>query len=277
MPRHRTRCGSQLYRILLRPLREPVWFQRNPRSRLGVPLRAFVKSRRLNGHRDAPHSLDSIVIPNSVLESNSLSAIRRAAADCKNCPLWKSGTQTVFGEGKSSSAFVIVGEQPGDQEDLSGRPFVGPAGKLLDRALEDAGIARNDTYVTNAVKHFKWEPRGKRRIHKKPSPREIAACRPWLEAELRIIQPKTVVCLGATATLAILGPKVRVLRDRGRVFSSAMAKRVFVTIHPSLLLRLTDRDDAKREYDLFVRDLRAAADDENASLATRITKPHPLL
>jgi DNA polymerase len=153
----------------------------------------------------------------------------------------------------------MVGEQPGDQEDLSGKPFVGPAGKLLDRALEDAGIARSDTYVTNAVKHFKWEPRGKRRAHKKPSPREIAACRPWLEAELRIIRPKTVVCLGATATVAILGPKVRVLRDRGRVFSSPMAARVFVTIHPSLLLRLTDRSDAEREYDLFVRDLRAAA------------------
>ena len=199
------------------------------------------------------------MIPNSVLESNSLSAIRRAAAACKNCPLWKSGTQTVFGEGKTSSRIVIVGEQPGDQEDLSGRPFVGPAGKLLDRALEDAGIARDDTYVTNAVKHFKWEPRGKRRIHKKPSAREIAACRPWLEAELRIIRPKIVVCLGATATIAILGPRVRVLKDRGRVFSSAMAKRVLVTIHPSLLLRLTDRDDAKREYDQFVRDLRVAA------------------
>ena len=154
---------------------------------------------------------------------------------------------------------MIVGEQPGDQEDLSGRPFVGPAGKLLDRALEDAGIARSGTYVTNAVKHFKWEPRGKRRIHKKPSPREIAACRPWLQAELRIIRPKTVVCLGASATAAILGPKVRVLRDRGRVFSSAMAARVFVTIHPSLLLRLTDRSEAEREYDLFVRDLRVAA------------------
>jgi uracil-DNA glycosylase family protein len=199
------------------------------------------------------------MIPNSVLESTSLATIRQAAADCKNCPLWKSGTQTVFGEGKRSSPIMIVGEQPGDQEDLSGRPFVGPAGKLLDRALEEAGIARSDTYVTNAVKHFKLEPRGKRRIHKKPSPREIAACRPWLEAELRIVQPKTVVCLGATATVALLGPKVRVLRDRGRLFSSSMASRVFVTIHPSLLLRLTDRDDAKREYDLFVRDLRVAA------------------
>jgi uracil-DNA glycosylase len=199
------------------------------------------------------------MIPNSVLESTSLSTIRQAAADCKNCPLWKSGTQTVFGEGKRSSTIMMVGEQPGDQEDLSGRPFVGPAGKLLDRALEEAGIARSDTYVTNAVKHFKWEPRGKRRIHKKPSAREIAACRPWLEAELRIVQPKTVVCLGATATVALLGQKVRVLRDRGRVFSTPMAPRVFVTIHPSLLLRLTDRDDAKREYDLFVRDLRLAA------------------
>ena len=199
------------------------------------------------------------MIPDSVLESTSLSAIRRAAANCKNCPLWKSGTQTVFGEGKSSSAIVIVGEQPGDQEDLSGRPFVGPAGKILDRALKEAGIARSNTYMTNAVKHFKWEPRGKRRIHKKPSPREIAACRPWLEAELRIIRPKTVVCLGATATLALLGPKVRVLRDRGRAFSSPMAAKVFVTIHPSLLLRLTDRSEAEREYKLFVRDLRTAA------------------
>ena len=199
------------------------------------------------------------MISNSVLESNSFSKIRRAAADCKNCPLWKSGTQTVFGEGKPSSTIMFVGEQPGDQEDLTGRPFVGPAGKLLDRALEDAGIPRSGTYVTNAVKHFKWEPRGKRRIHKKPSPREIAACRPWLQAELRIVQPRTVVCLGATATAAILGPKVRVLKNRGRFFSSPMAARVFVTIHPSLLLRLTDRDDAEREYDLFVRDLRAAA------------------
>ena len=190
-------------------------------------------------------------------------------------PSLEGGTQTVFGEGKSSSTIVIVGEQPGDQEDLSGRPFVGPAGKLLDRALEDAGIARTDTYVTNAVKHFKWEPRGKRRIHKKPSPREIAACRPWLQAELRIIRPKTVVCLGATATAAILGPTVRVLRDRGRVFSSAMATRVFVTIHPSLLLRLTDRSDAKREYDLFVRDLRVAATGGGAEDEEKRDDIHP--
>jgi uracil-DNA glycosylase len=205
------------------------------------------------------------MISESVFESNNLSVVRRAARECKNCPLWKTGTQTVFGEGRPSATIMFVGEQPGDQEDLTGKPFVGPAGKLLDRALLDAGIPRSDTYVTNAVKHFKWEPRGKRRIHKKPSPREIAACRPWLQAELRIVRPETVICLGATATAAILGPKVRVMRDRGRIFSSTMAERVFVTIHPSLLLRLTDRDDAKREYDLFVRDLRAAASGRGAA------------
>ena len=164
------------------------------------------------------------MISDAVFESNNLSEVRRAARECKNCPLWKTGTQTVFGEGRTSATIMLVGEQPGDQEDLTGKPFVGPAGKLLDRALIDAGIPRSDTYVTNAVKHFKWEPRGKRRIHKKPSPREIAACRPWLQAELRIVRPKTVVCLGATATAAILGPKVRVMRDRGRIFSSTVQK-----------------------------------------------------
>jgi uracil-DNA glycosylase len=196
-----------------------------------------------------------------VSRSDDLSAAKRAASTCKNCPLWRNATQTVFGEGKAPSAMMIVGEQPGDQEDRTGQPFVGPAGKLLDRALEDAGITRRDTYVTNAVKHFKWEPRGKRRLHKKPSPREIAACRPWLEAELQNVRPRTVICLGATAAAAILGPTVRVLRDRGRVLSSTLADRVFVTIHPSLLLRLTDRDDANEQYRLFVRDLRAAGKD----------------
>lgn len=192
-------------------------------------------------------------------QGGNLSEIREAARTCKNCPLWKNATQTVFGEGSPSSGIMIVGEQPGDQEDQTGRPFVGPAGKILDRALRDAGIARKDTYVTNAVKHFKWEPRGKRRLHKKPSPREIAACRPWLQAELRIVRPKTVVCLGATAAAAILGPSVRVLRDRGRSFSSSLAEKVFVTIHPSLLLRRADRDDAKEQYRLFVHDLRVAS------------------
>ncbi len=196
-----------------------------------------------------------------VSRSDDLSATKSAASACKNCPLWKNATQIVFGEGKASSAMMIVGEQPGDQEDRTGRPFVGPAGKLLDRALKDAGIDRRDTYVTNAVKHFKWEPRGKRRLHKKPSPREIAACRPWLEAELQIVCPRTVVCLGATAAAAILGPKVRVMRDRGRALSSALADRVFVTIHPSLLLRLTNKDDAKDQYRVFVHDLHVAGKD----------------
>jgi uracil-DNA glycosylase len=193
--------------------------------------------------------------------SDDLARAKRAASKCKSCPLWRNATQTVFGEGKASSAMMIVGEQPGDQEDRTGQPFVGPAGKLLDRALKDAGIARGDTYVTNAVKHFKWEPRGKRRLHKKPSPREIAACRPWLEAELQSVRPRTVICLGATAAAAILGPKVRVMRDRGRVLSSTLAHRVFVTVHPSLLLRLADRDDADEQYRLFVHDLHAAGKD----------------
>ena len=153
---------------------------------------------------------------------------------------------------------MLVGEQPGDQEDRRGRPFVGPAGKLLDRALEEAGLARRGIYLTNAVKHFKWEPQGKRRLHKKPSPREIAACRLWLEKELQAVRPEAVLCLGATAAVAVLGPKIRVTRDRGREFTSPLAGKVYVTVHPSLLLRLADRSDAEEQYRLFLRDLRAA-------------------
>jgi uracil-DNA glycosylase len=193
-----------------------------------------------------------------VPSSGSLSQVKKAARGCRNCPLWQNATQTVFGEGKARAKILIIGEQPGDREDRVGRPFVGPAGKLLDRALEDAGIARADMYVTNAVKHFKWEPVGKRRLHKKPSPREIAACRPWLEAEIRLVRPTTIICLGATAAAAVMGPKVRVLRDRGHALSSALAQNVFVTVHPSLLLRVSDRNDAAEQYELFVRDLRAA-------------------
>lgn len=190
--------------------------------------------------------------------STDLDTVRKRARSCKACPLWKNATQTVFGEGKSSAKIFLIGEQPGDQEDKEGHPFVGPAGRLLDRALAEAGIDRDTCYVTNAVKHFKWEPRGKRRIHKKPSPREVAACRPWLEAELRLIHPAVVVCLGATAAAAILGPKVRILRDRGRTFSSALAGTVLVTIHPSMLLRIPDREAADAEYQRFVDDLRSA-------------------
>jgi DNA polymerase len=153
---------------------------------------------------------------------------------------------------------MLVGEQPGDQEDLAGKPFVGPAGKLLDRALEDAGIDRTQVYVTNTVKHFKWEPGGKRRIHQKPNSREIAACRPWLEAELRIVRPKLLVCLGATAAQAIFGPSFRVTRDRGKVLASLFASKVVATVHPSSLLRQPDEESRAREYKQFVADLRVA-------------------
>ncbi len=155
---------------------------------------------------------------------------------------------------------MLVGEQPGDYEDVAGRPFVGPAGKIMDRALEEAGIDRSKVYVTNAVKHFKWEPRGKRRIHQKPNSREIAACRPWLEAELRLVKPKLLVCLGATAAQAIFGPSFRVTRERGKVLSSKLAPRVLATVHPSSLLRQPDEESREREYKRFVADLHAAVE-----------------
>ena len=153
---------------------------------------------------------------------------------------------------------MLVGEQPGDSEDVAGKPFVGPAGKIMDRALEEAGIDRKEVYVTNVVKHFKWEPRGKRRIHQKPNSREVAACRPWLEAELRIVKPKLVVAMGATAAQTIFGPSFRVTRERGKVLSSKLAPRVLATVHPSSLLRQPDEASREREYKLFVADLRAA-------------------
>ena len=153
---------------------------------------------------------------------------------------------------------MLLGEQPGDQEDIAGKPFVGPAGKILDRALEEAGIDRKEVYVTNTVKHFKWDPRGKRRIHKKPNSREIAACRPWLEAELRLVRPKLLVCLGATAAQSIFGPSFRVTRERGKILESELAPKVLATVHPSSLLRQPDEESRQREYALFVADLRAA-------------------
>ena len=161
--------------------------------------------------------------PAPVPATENWEEVREAAARCQACPLWKKGTQTVFGEGSHRAKMVLLGEQPGDQEDVAGRPFVGPAGKLLDRALEEAGIDRSTVYVTNTVKHFKWEPRGKRRLHQKPNAREIAACRPWLEAELRIVKPRILVCLGATAAQAIFGPKFRVTQQRGVLLESPFA------------------------------------------------------
>jgi uracil-DNA glycosylase len=189
----------------------------------------------------------------------SLDAVRGAAAHCTACHLYKRGTQTVFGEGPKRATMMLVGEQPGDYEDVAGKPFVGPAGKIMDRALEEAGIDRSQIYVTNAVKHFKWEPRGKRRIHQKPNSREIAACRPWLETELRLVRPNLVVAMGATAAQAIFGSGFRVTRERGKVLSSKLAPRVLATVHPSSLLRQPDEESREREYKLFVADLRAAS------------------
>ena len=191
-------------------------------------------------------------------DTSSLAAVREAADHCTACYLYKRGTQTVFGEGPKRAAMMLVGEQPGDYEDVAGKPFVGPAGKIMDRALEDAGIDRSEVYVTNTVKHFKWEPRGKRRIHQKPNSREIAACRPWLEAELRIVEPNLVVAMGATAAQAIFGPGFRVTRERGKALSSKLAPRVLATVHPSSLLRQPDEESREREYKRFVLDLRAA-------------------
>jgi DNA polymerase len=191
-------------------------------------------------------------------DTTSWSAMREAAKDCEACHLYKRATQTVFGEGPKDAPMMLVGEQPGDYEDVAGKPFVGPAGKIMDRALEEAGIDRSQVYVTNAVKHFKWEPRGKRRIHQKPNSREIAACRPWLKAELRLVKPKLLVCLGATAAQAIFGPSFRVTREQGKVLSSKFAPRVLATVHPSSLLRQPDEESRQREYKRFVSDLRAA-------------------
>jgi uracil-DNA glycosylase family protein len=196
--------------------------------------------------------------PAPVPETSSLITLEKAARTCTACHLYKLATQTVFGEGSKGAKLMLLGEQPGDQEDLAGKPFVGPAGKILDRALEEAGINRAEVFLTNTVKHFKWEPRGKRRIHKKPNSREIAACRPWLEAELRVVNPGLLVCLGATAAQAIFGPAFRVTRDRGKILKSEVAPRVLATVHPSSLLRQPDEESREREYKLFVADLRAA-------------------
>ena len=223
--------------------------------------------------QEAPHRVDKMLTdsgrklaqddgqtwrPAPVPETMSLEEIADAAQKCTACPLYRMATQTVFGEGPKRAAMMMIGEQPGDAEDLAGKPFVGPAGKMLDRALADVGIDRQQVYVTNTVKHFKWEPRGKRRIHQKPSPRDVAACRPWMEAELRLVAPKVLVCLGSTAAQAIFGTSFRVTRQRGRVLQSQFASNTVVTVHPSSLLRQPDEETQEREYALFVNDLRVA-------------------
>lgn len=189
-------------------------------------------------------------------DRKSLKAFREAAADCQACDLWKRGTQTVFGEGARRAEIIFVGEQPGNEEDLSGKPFVGPAGRLLDEALIEAGIDRTQTYVTNVVKHFKWEPRGKRRIHKKPNAGEIAACRPWLEAEIALIKPKVIVCLGATAAQTLLGSKFKVSKQRGQFIESTLAPYILATVHPSSILRAPDDEIRHLEKRRFIDDLK---------------------
>ena len=195
-----------------------------------------------------------------VPDERSLSALGKAAAGCRACDLAEKGTQTVFGEGSEHAEIMLVGEQPGDQEDRQGRPFVGPAGRLLDEALEEAGIDRSQVYVTNVVKHFNWVAKGKRRIHKKPNAAEMAACRPWLEAELETVRPRLLVCLGATAAQALLGRDFRVSRDRGKLVESSLAPLVTATVHPSSILRAADDESRRVEMKRFVEDLRHAAE-----------------
>ncbi|HTU26358.1 MAG TPA: UdgX family uracil-DNA binding protein [Pirellulales bacterium] len=195
-----------------------------------------------------------------VPETHSLSKLRAAAAACEGCELFRRATQTVFGEGPAHASLMLVGETPGDQEDLSGHPFVGAAGRLLDELLAAAGIDRAETYVTNVVKHFKWEPRGKRRLHAKPSSREIAACRPWLDAELATVEPALIVCLGATAARALLGSGFRVTRERGKVLESERGEKILATYHPSAVLRTPDEARRHAMRDEMLADLHVAAE-----------------
>jgi DNA polymerase len=191
--------------------------------------------------------------------TGSPAKLAAAAAGCRACDLWRTGTQTVFGEGSKDAEVMMVGEQPGDREDLEGRPFVGPAGRVLDRGLDQVGIDRDLVYVTNVVKHFKWRPRGKRRIHQKPNLEEIAACRPWLDSELAAVKPRVLVCLGATAAQALLGRQFRVTRERGRFVESSLAPRVTATVHPSSILRAGDDEGRALAMEDFVADLRVVA------------------
>jgi DNA polymerase len=206
------------------------------------------------GHLSAQGTAAGFIPSRPTLEN-----LRQVAAKCRACPLWRTGTQTVFGEGPAHASVMLVGEQPGDHEDIAGRPFVGPAGRLLDKALEQAGLPRHDAYVTNVVKHFKWEQRGGRRLHKTPNAAEITACRPWLDAEVSLVKPRALVCLGATAAQTILGKDFRVSRQRGEPVSSELAPFVLATIHPSSILRIPDPEMRRREFERFAEDLKKAA------------------
>lgn len=191
--------------------------------------------------------------------AHSVEDLRKAAASCRACDLWENATQTVFGEGAERSVIMLVGEQPGDQEDLQGKPFVGPAGRLLDRALEDAGIDRRRVYVTNAVKHFRWTRRGKRRLHEKPNAGQIRACRPWLEAEIHVVRPGIIVLMGATAAQSVMGPAFRVSKQRGEVLPSPVGIPVLATVHPSSILRAPDDESREAAMSSFIADLKVAA------------------
>jgi len=192
--------------------------------------------------------------------SRSLAKLRQAAAGCRGCPLWKDATQTVFGAGPRKAELMLVGEQPGDREDIEGEPFVGPAGGVLARALESAGINAGDVYLTNAVKHFKWRPRGKRRLHQTPRAGEVEACKPWLEAELKAVKPTGLLALGATAAKALFGSSVQVTRDRGRLIETPLSPVAALTLHPSAILRLRDHDEREDALSALVEDLRLLAD-----------------
>jgi uracil-DNA glycosylase family protein len=205
-------------------------------------------------HREAGERTPEVLIP----PDPTVQALQEAARSCQGCGLWRDATQTVFGEGTQRASVMLVGEQPGDREDIEGRPFVGPAGKLLDRALEEAGIDRKKVYVTNVVKHFKWTPKGKRRLHKRPNAEEISACMPWLEAEIAVVQPKILVCLGATAAQALLGKSFRVSQQHGELMEGPGYK-IMATMHPSSILRLQDEQDRELQTRDLVDDLTAAA------------------
>lgn len=203
---------------------------------------------------------DDELTPHALMpEGPSIPKLADAAANCQGCDLWRNATQTVFGEGIARAEIVMVGEQPGDREDIEGHPFVGPAGRVLDDALVEAGIDRRLVYITNAVKHFRFELRGKRRIHKKPNAEQLAACRPWLDAELSVIKPKVLVCLGATAAQALLGRQFRVTQQRGQFVESPLAPHVMATVHPSSILRAPDEETRHEEMRAFVRDLKLVA------------------
>jgi uracil-DNA glycosylase family protein len=188
--------------------------------------------------------------------NRSLESLRQAAKSCKGCDLYLNATQTVFGAGPSPASVMLVGEQPGDIEDQKGEPFVGPAGRMLDRALEDAQISRDEVYVTNAVKHFKWIWRGKRRLHQKPSIRQVAACRPWLEVEIQAVQPHILVCMGATAAQSVVGKPVPIMKERGKFIDSALGRLTFVTIHPSAILRQRGKDEREEEFRRFASEMK---------------------